>query len=84
MDNENSKQKVTKINDNVIEGSKVLICAEVRTIDAIGRIVIPRKYRDMYGLHKFTEIEMVPLEGGLMLRTHNERKELKNDKNREC
>lgn len=79
MDNENSKQKVTKINDNVIEGSKVLICAEVRTIDAIGRIVIPRKYRDMYGLHKFTEIEMVPLEGGLMLRPHNERKELKND-----
>ena len=79
MDNENSKQKVTKINDNVIEGSKVLICAEVRTIDAIGRIVIPRKYRDTYGLHKFTEIEMVPLEGGLMLRPHNRSKGEKDD-----
>ena len=79
MDNKKSKQKITKLDNNIIEDSKVLICAEVRTIDAIGRIVIPRKYRDMYGLHKFTEIEMVPLKGGLMLRTHNERKELKND-----
>ena len=79
MDNKKSKQKITKLDNNIIEGSKVLICAEVRLIDAIGRIVIPRKYRDMYGLHKFTEIEMVPLEGGLMLRPHNERKELKND-----
>lgn len=74
MDNKTSKQKITKLDNDIIEDSKVLICAEVRTIDAIGRIVIPRKYRDMYGLHKFTEIEMIPLEGGLMLRTHNRSK----------
>lgn len=79
MDNKKSKQKITKLDDNIIEDSKVLICAEVRTIDAIGRIVIPRKYRDMYGLHKLTEIEMVPLEGGLMLRPHNRSKGEKDD-----
>lgn len=79
MDNKTSKQKITKLDNNIIEDSKVLICAEVRTIDAIGRIVIPRKYRDMYGLHKFTEIEMIPLEGGLMLRTHNRSKGEKDD-----
>lgn len=79
MDNKTSKQKITKLDNDIIEDSKVLICAEVRTIDAIGRIVIPRKYRDMYGLHKFTEIEMVPLEGGLMLRTHNRSKGEKDD-----
>ena len=79
MDNKTSKQKVTKLDNDIIEDSKVLICAEVRTIDAIGRIVIPRKYRDMYGLHKFTEIEMIPLEGGLMLRTHNRSKGEKDD-----
>ena len=74
MNNKKSKQKITKLDNDIIEDSKVLICAEVRTIDAIGRIVIPRKYRDMYGLHKLTEIEMVPLEGGLMLRPHNRSK----------
>ena len=79
MDNKTSKQKITKLDNDIIEDSKVLICAEVRTIDAIGRIVIPRKYRDMYGLHKFTEIEMVPLEGGLMLRPHNRSKGEKYD-----
>jgi len=79
MDNKTSKQKITKLDNDIIEDSKVLICAEVRTIDAIGRIVIPRKYRDMYGLHKFTEIEMVPLEGGLMLRPHNRSKGEKDD-----
>ena len=79
MDNKKSKQKITKLDDDIIEDSKVLICAEVRTIDAIGRIVIPRKYRDMYGLHKLTEIEMVPLEGGLMLRPHNRSKGEKDD-----
>ena len=79
MDNKTSKQKITKLDNDIIEDSKVLICAEVRTIDAIGRIVIPRKYRDMYGLHKLTEIEMVPLEGGLMLRTHNRSKGEKDD-----
>lgn len=79
MDNKTSKQKITKLDNDIIEDSKVLICAEVRTIDAIGRIVIPRKYRDMYGLHKFTEIEMIPLEGGLMLRTHNRSKGEKDD-----
>lgn len=79
MDNKTSKQKITKLDNDMIEDSKVLICAEVRTIDAIGRIVIPRKYRDMYGLHKFTEIEMIPLEGGLMLRTHNRSKGEKDD-----
>lgn len=79
MDNKASKQKITKLDNDIIEDSKVLICAEVRTIDAIGRIVIPRKYRDMYGLHKFTEIEMIPLEGGLMLRTHNRSKGEKDD-----
>lgn len=79
MDNKTSKQKITKLDNDIIEDSKVLICAEVRTIDAIGRIVIPRKYRDMYGLHKFTEIEMIPLEGGLMLRTHNRNKGEKDD-----
>lgn len=79
MDNKTSKQKITKLDNDIIEDSKVLICAEVRTIDAIGRIVIPRKYRDMYGLHKLTEIEMVPLEGGLMLRPHNRSKGEKDD-----
>ena len=79
MDNKTTKQKITKLDNDIIEDSKVLICAEVRTIDAIGRIVIPRKYRDMYGLHKFTEIEMIPLEGGLMLRTHNRSKGEKDD-----
>ena len=79
MDSKKSKQKITKLDNNIIEDSKVLICAEVRTIDAIGRIVIPRKYRDMYGLHKLTEIEMVPLEGGLMLRPHNRSKGEKDD-----
>lgn len=79
MENKTSKQKITKLDNDIIEDSKVLICAEVRTIDAIGRIVIPRKYRDMYGLHKFTEIEMIPLEGGLMLRTHNRSKGEKDD-----
>ena len=79
MDNKTSKQKITKLDNDIIEDSKVLICAEVRTIDAIGRIVIPRKYRDMYSLHKFTEIEMIPLEGGLMLRTHNRSKGEKDD-----
>lgn len=79
MDNKKSKQKITKLDTNIIEDSKVLICAEVRTIDAIGRIVIPRKYRDTYGLHKLTEIEMIPLEGGLMLRPHNRSKGEKDD-----
>lgn len=79
MDNKKSKQKITKLDNDIIEDSKVLICAEVRTIDAIGRIVIPRKYRDMYGLHKLTEIEMIPLEGGLMLRPHNRSKGEKDD-----
>ena len=79
MDNKKSKQKITKLDNDIIGDSKVLICAEVRTIDAIGRIVIPRKYRDVYGLHKFTEIEMIPLEGGLMLRTHNRSKGEKDD-----
>lgn len=79
MDNKKSKQKITKLDNDIIEDSKVLICAEVRTIDAIGRIVIPRKYRDMYELHKFTEIEMIPLEGGLMLRPHNRSKGEKDD-----
>ena len=44
---------------------------KVRKIDQIGRIVLPKEFRDSYDLVKEgDEVELIEVEGGLLLKKH--------------
>ena len=50
----------------------------IRCIDRLGRLVIPKKMRDMYNLTK--EVEIIPTEYGIVIRNPKYKVEMKETK----
>ena len=41
-------------------------------VNAKGQVIIPTALREQYGLHKGVQVEFIPREDGILLRTHVE------------